>query len=134
MSEYTPHPGGRPKIEWDEKDIAQFKSMCSMMCTEKEVCSVMGVTEKTLVRLINEYLYEEITGYEKSEELEPISFKDAFEQYSAQGRASIRRMQYKAAQAGDKTMLVWLGKQWLGQTDKVEQNIAQVPYIVDDIA
>ena len=94
----------------------------------------MGITEKTLVRLINEYLFEEITGEEKSEELEPITFKDAFELYSAQGKASIRRMQYKAAKAGDKTMLVWLGKQWLGQTDRVEQNVTQVPYIVDDIA
>jgi hypothetical protein len=34
------------------------------------------------------------------------------------GRASLRRLQYAAAQAGNPTMLIWLGKQVLGQRDK----------------
>lgn len=125
--------GGRPKIRWTEDQVKQFKSMCQMMCTEDEICAVMGVTDKTLVRLINEYLFEEITGEEKSEELEPIGFKDAFNVYSAQGRASLRRLQYKSAQNGNTTMQIWLGKQLLGQTDRIEQNVIEVPYIVDDI-
>jgi hypothetical protein len=29
-------------------------------------------------------------------------------------------MQWKLARSGNATMLIWLGKQWLGQTDKVE--------------
>ena len=34
------------------------------------------------------------------------------------GLASLRRRQFKAAQDGNATMLIWLGKQYLGQTDK----------------
>lgn len=40
-----------------------------------------------------------------------------------EGKMSLRRLQWKSAQAGDRTMLVWLGKQYLGQTDK--QNVSQ---------
>jgi hypothetical protein len=32
-------------------------------------------------------------------------------------------MQYEAAKTGNVTMLIWLGKQWLAQADKVESNV-----------
>ena len=35
---------------------------------------------------------------------------------------SLRRQQFKSAEAGNVTMQIWLGKQYLGQTDKVEEN------------
>jgi hypothetical protein len=38
----------------------------------------------------------------------------------AVGRMSLRRKQWKAAEDGNTTMLVWLGKQYLGQSDKSE--------------
>ena len=31
-------------------------------------------------------------------------------------------MQFKKANDGNVSMLIWLGKQYLGQTDKVEKN------------
>jgi hypothetical protein len=31
-------------------------------------------------------------------------------------------MQFKAAEAGNPTMLIWLGKQYLGQSDKQDLN------------
>jgi hypothetical protein len=34
------------------------------------------------------------------------------------GKASLRRMQFKAAEDGNVTMLIWLGKQFLGQKDQ----------------
>ena len=33
---------------------------------------------------------------------------------------SIRRKQYEVAMNGNATMLIWLGKQFLGQADKIE--------------
>jgi len=33
---------------------------------------------------------------------------------------SLRRIQYSTAMEGNATMLVWLGKNWLGQTDKLD--------------
>ncbi len=35
---------------------------------------------------------------------------------------SLRRKQWRAAEEGNTTMLVWLGKQYLGQKDKSEMN------------
>lgn len=133
MSDYKPHPGGRPKKRWKKEEIEAFKQMCSMMCTEKEICALMGVSDKTLVRLINRHLYRELTGVKYEEGVQPLTFNDAFEVYSAQGKASLRRMQFAAAKSGDRTMLVWLGKQWLGQTDRNEINVTEVPQIIDDI-
>ena len=37
-------------------------------------------------------------------------------------KASLRRMQYKAAEGGNVTAQIWLGKQILGQKDKLEHS------------
>ena len=39
------------------------------------------------------------------------------------GKASLRRKQYEVAMGGNCTMLVWLGKQYLGQTDKIDASV-----------
>jgi hypothetical protein len=49
--------------------------------------------------------------------------KTVWETGLARGRISLRRAQLQAAHAGDRTMLIWLGKQLLGQVDKVEQEV-----------
>lgn len=38
----------------------------------------------------------------------------------AVGKATLRRLQWKGATEGNPTMLIWLGKQMLGQKDKAE--------------
>lgn len=40
--------------------------------------------------------------------------------------ASLRKRQFDLAMAGNAKMLVWLGKQYLGQADKIEQSAEQV--------
>ena len=124
---------GRPASTWSERDIEQFKSLCAIFCTEAEICSVMGVSDKTLVGLINRYLYEDITGHKQGKNDLPVTFVEAFERYSATGRASLRREQFKVAKEGSTTMLIWLGKQHLNQSERIEQTVAEVPYVVDDI-
>jgi len=44
------------------------------------------------------------------------------------GKASLRRTQWKAATGGNSTMMVWLGKNVLGQTDKqeIEHNVNEI--------
>lgn len=106
----------RKPVEWSDNDIRQFKELCSIFCTEAEICSILGVSDKTLVRLINKYLRDEITPGSRS----PVTFEQAFEHYSAEGKRSLRRAQLAAAEAGDRQMLLWLGKQYLGQVDKKE--------------
>lgn len=80
------------------------------MCTREEICAVMGLSEKTLNRLIDENLREEL-----SDDNSPVSFKDAFPVYSAFGTASIRRkIHQKAIEEGDTRLLLRLGEQYCG--------------------
>lgn len=39
------------------------------------------------------------------------------------GRSTLRRLQWQKANAGSDTMLIWLGKQLLGQKDKSEHDV-----------
>lgn len=87
----------RPKIQLDYDLI---KRLSLIQCTQKEIASVLGVSVDTLQR------DEEFCCiYKKGQE---------------EGKMSLRRLQWKAAQSGNVTMLIWLGKQYLGQTDKQE--------------
>jgi len=45
---------------------------------------------------------------------------EAFECGKSEGKLSLRRQQMKKAEAGDTTMLIWCGKNILGQSDKQE--------------
>ena len=48
------------------------------------------------------------------------------------GKASLRRTQFKIAEKGNSAMAIFLGKQYLGQTDKAEQtNIERVAIVSD---
>jgi hypothetical protein len=116
---------GRKPATWTKRDIETFKRLCSIQCTEQEICAVMGVSDKTLVKLINRYLYKDITGNEPSDGAEKASFSEAFKRYSAGGLSSLRRAQYEAALRGNASMLIWLGKQWLGQTDKADERLSR---------
>jgi hypothetical protein len=39
------------------------------------------------------------------------------------GRKSLRRMQYESATKGNIAMQIWLGKQYLGQRDNLDQRV-----------
>jgi len=94
---------GRPKIEIDW-DIVE--GMAAIQCTSKEICSCIGIDEKTMLRHCKKKF--------------KMTFADYLDQKRDLGRKSLRRRQYELAKSGNATMLVWLGKQWLGQKDKQE--------------
>jgi hypothetical protein len=92
---------GRPlfEVNW-----TQVESMCAIHCTGEEIAGVLGCDYDTLVSAIKrEY---------------GLNFSEYFQQKSASGKVSLRRKQYTAAMEGDRTMQIWLGKQWLGQAEK----------------
>lgn len=95
---------GRPKIEIDWKKV---ESLCAIHCTAEEIASILDISSDTLER--------------RCKENHNISLAEYIRQKSANGKASLRRRQYKKAmEEGNTTMLIWLGKQWLGQTDRME--------------
>ncbi len=97
----TVHKGGRPakKIDYE-----QLEKLCAMLCTGEECAAMLGMTYETL----NNKLKQE--GHD--------GFLEYYKRHSAQGKSSLRRLQWKSANKGNVTMQIWLGKQILGQCDK----------------
>ena len=99
--------GGRPRkeINWDE-----LARLCKILCTIDEICSILDIDENTLNARIKEKGYEGFSAYYKT--------------HSANGKMSLRRVQWKKALEDENTtMQIWLGKQYLGQSDNVEQPV-----------
>jgi len=99
---------GRPKIEINED---QLEKLSSILCTMEEMASFFGCSVDTLER----------------------NFADTIKKGKNKGRMSLRRLQFEKAQSGNTTMLIWLGKQLLGQKDKIEtsENNDPLPWSYD---
>lgn len=102
---------GQIKQKQDRIDIKQFESLCAIQCTKEEICSVLGITEKTLNSWCN-------TTYNKD-------FSLVFAEKRLGGKSSLRRMQWNQAEKNP-TMAIWLGKQYLGQRDNIEVESKQL--------
>jgi len=87
-------------------DIEQLKKLLMLQCTKIECAAFFEITKPTLEARIREAGHE---GFQQ--------FADIYRQ---PGRISLRRHQWKSAEAGNIAMQIWLGKQWLGQAEKVE--------------
>lgn len=94
---------GRPKKVLTEDAIKLIENMARIMCTDEEIADVLGCSRDLFYTKENENL-----------------FRQAIEKGRATGKQSLRRKQYEVAMKGNSSMLIWLGKQWLNQTDKVE--------------
>lgn len=100
--------GGRPRFELSDEDFQKLVNMIRIQCTRDEICGIFGVTDKTLAAAINR------RGNEGG-------FSALYKRHQDEGKASLRRSQWKAAtEKLNPTMLVWLGKQMLGQRDQMD--------------
>lgn len=99
----------RPKKEINQR---QFENLCGLHCTKQEICDFFDLTDKTLERWCKR-------TYKKG-------FSEIYGQKKSLGNLSIRRKQMEVAQNGNVAMLIFLGKNYLGQTDKVEQTVSLV--------
>ena len=91
----------KPRIEID---FEKFEILCGMQCTKPEIAGVFKCSDETLDTRIKEYYGQ--------------TFSEVYEIYSQNGKISLRREQFKLANKGDRVMLIWLGKQYLNQSDK----------------
>ena len=108
MGNMKKNKGGRPTVVIDYDTL---QKLCAIHCTGEECASILGMDYDTLDRALK----REKKG----------GFTDYFKKHSASGKMSLRRRQFEQAESGNTTMLVWLGKQYLGQTDKVDQHLDQ---------
>lgn len=93
-------PTGRPKIEID-KEV--FEKLCGIWCTLEEIAGWFKCSDTTVQRFCKK------------------TYKDPFEgvykKYAGVGAVSLRRKQFELAQKGNVALLIWLGKQHLGQRE-----------------
>jgi hypothetical protein len=94
---------GRPLKEFDKET---FEGLCEIQCTQVEICNVFRTSDKTLSRWV-----EDTYG---------TSFSETYKRFADEGKKSLRRLQFDSARKGNVTMQIWLGKQYLGQSDKNE--------------
>ena len=105
---------GRPLKELNKE---QFEYLCSIQCNEEEIAGVFKVSPDTVARwCIREY---------------GETFAEVYKNFSANGKMSLRRTQFKMAERSA-AMAIWLGKQYLGQTDKIDQQIISIDASVRD--
>lgn len=97
---------GRPKIEIDQ---SQFEKLCKMQCTLPEIAGWFSCSEDTVQRWCKRTYGGE-------------TFAVVFGRLREGGKASLRAAQFKLAQKSP-AMAIFLGKNWLGQTDKIEQRV-----------
>lgn len=98
---------GRPKIEIDKDD---FEKLCVLQCTKQDIANWFECCEDTI-----ENWCKKTYG---------MTFSAVFAQKREKGKVSLRRLQWKSAEAGNVTMQIFLGKQYLGQKDQQGIEIA----------
>lgn len=90
----------RPRIEID---LEQFKKLCAIQCTLDEIASWFKCSPDTIERWCKREL--------------KMGFAEAFKTWSADGKISLRRSQFRMAET-NVSMAIWLGKQYLGQREQ----------------
>ena len=83
----------------------QVEKLAGLGCTNVEIASFFGCDESLIRKSYSEYIAK---GREK-------------------GKIRLRQLQMRAAEKGNVAMLIWLGKQMLGQTDKQEITTTDLP-------
>ncbi len=113
---------GRPRviIDWDAVD-----NLLKAQCTGTEIAGHLGIHPDSLYNAVQD------------------KFKTTFSAYSQQkkesGKAMLRMIQFQTAMDGDRTLLVWLGKNHLDQSDKSQitgkdgKDLNPVNVIVGDV-
>ena len=111
-----------------EIDWKLIKELAEIHCTPGEI-----------VAFVNNH-NNETTHYNTYDNHSRKKYGVSFGEYvstlhDATAKPKLRRLQWRSAENGNASLLIWLGKQYLGQTDKqeIEQYNVDVPIIVDDI-
>lgn len=97
---------GRPKASINWKKVDNY---LKAGCIGTGIADILGIAPITL--------------YRACESEHKVNFDAYAQQKREVGDNLLHAKQFEVALRGDKTMLVWLGKQRLGQKDKIEQAV-----------
>ena len=106
MTNEDPKPKiGRPLADVDPKEV---ELLASYGCTIREIAIHVGCSEATL----------------------SLRFQAQMDKGREDLKKSLRKVQIRAAFNGNVAMMIWLGKQLLGQMDRAQLDVTKVP---DDV-
>ena len=77
-------------------DLKLVEDLAALLCTQVEICKIIGITDRTLRNRAD--------------------ISDSYKKGLESGKLSLRRIQFKLAEKSP-AMAIWLGKNYLGQTD-----------------
>jgi hypothetical protein len=95
-----------PEFDAHQINWVEFDKLCAIQCTIREIATWFNCHPDS----INAACQRE----------HGVSFPEYFEEKRGIGKVALRRKMYDVAMSGDKTMLIWLSKQWLGMSEKAE--------------
>ena len=101
----------RPRKELEDITFNGWQQLDALIVWADKVhcCDALGIDEKTLTKRIFEK-----TG---------LSYSEYKDQKKSVMRTNLRKKQYEVAMGGNVSMLIWLGKNELGQSDKNDQKL-----------
>jgi len=102
----------------DNLDYVLIERLAKIQCTEYEICAILGIAMTSFI------------NWRKDD----TKLREALDNGYADGKMSLRRAQFQVAfpdpdkgYHGNPAMLIWLGKQVLHQSDKVQVSGGKEP-------
>jgi hypothetical protein len=89
-----------------EIDMGELEKLASMMATDEEIAGWFNVNVKTIERPRKD-----------------PAFVETIERGRAKGRISLRRSQFRLIEEGSAAMAIFLGKNYLQQSDQIRHDI-----------
>jgi len=97
---------GRPRHKIDWKKV---ESLIIHGCSGVQIAATLAIHPETL--------------YDRCLKEHKRTYSDYSHEFWQKGNAQLHAKQYQMAMQGDKTLIIWLGKNRLKQTDKIESTI-----------
>jgi hypothetical protein len=92
------------QVDWSKVDY-----YLKVQCEGTEIADCFGISPMTL--------------YRACEREKKVNFEVYKQQKASEGKNLLKVKQFQSANEGNTTMLIWLGKQYLGQTEKQTMDI-----------
>jgi len=106
---------GRHRFIIDEVLAKKFEMLCSIGCYITEIAAVMSIDDNTLKRAISEYY--------------KVDFSVVYAQKRETQKALLRQARWKKVQQGDTTMIIYLSKIILSESEtQTVNNTFEVNY------
>lgn len=116
MKKVWPNGKGNPYLVLTEDGIKFIERLYACNCSTKEVAAELGVSVDALNNKFNK-------------EVNRLARERGQERF----KSEIRQEQRKILKRGDSRMAIWLGKQYLGQTDKIEASVTVEEKSADEL-